>query len=180
MFFFVEIVIFPTICGLLINLSTVPLIPESTISTRLAYYYMKPISSIFCTWLAGTNFMFSFAQTISIVRKCIRKGVLYFIRDPSDPEVFSLLSFYHAFSSKDTDLLLYYEIIQANPLREILETPAINQAKKISRSLLVYGGIIITCFGFFPWMSRLVPMGLFPLRWNMTYVLQLVYAQYAG
>lgn len=31
--------------------------------------------------------MFSFAQAISIVRKSIRKGVLYFIRDPADPEV---------------------------------------------------------------------------------------------
>lgn len=74
-------------CGLLINLSTLPLIPGATLSTRLDYYLTSPGSAIFLTWLAGTNFMFSFAQAISIVRKCIRKGVLYFIRDPSDPEV---------------------------------------------------------------------------------------------
>lgn len=87
MFFFIEIVIFPAMCGLLLNLSTLPLIPEATFFTRISYYYNSPVSAIFLTWLAGTNFMFSFAQVISIVRKCIRKGVLYFIRDPSDPEV---------------------------------------------------------------------------------------------
>lgn len=87
MFFFVEIVIFPAMCGLLLNLSTLPLIPGATLSTRISYYSNSPVSAIFLTWLAGTNFMFSFAQVISIVRKCIRKGVLYFIRDPSDPEV---------------------------------------------------------------------------------------------
>lgn len=115
--------------------------------------------------------MFSFAQMISIVRKCIRKGVLYFIRDPSDPEVcFLSLLFLPSISFRRTMLISYHNLLitQANPLREILETPAINQAKKITRSLFVYGGIIITCFGFFPWVSRLVPMGLFPLRWNMT------------
>lgn len=62
-------------------------------------------------------------------------------------------------------------MFQANPLREILETSALNQAKKIGRSLLVYGGIVLTCFGFFPWLSRIVSYGIFPLRYNMLLVL---------
>jgi len=132
-------------------------------STRIAYYARSPVSSIFLTWLTGTNFMFSFAQAISIVRKCIRKGVLYFIRDPSDPEV----SFVLRVSSAGT-LTHNVACLQANPLREILETPVYSQAKKITRSLLVYGGIVLTCFGLFPWLSRLVPLGIFPLRWDMT------------
>jgi len=90
--------------------------------------------------------MYAFATWISMVRKCIRKGVLWFIRDPSDP--------------------------QTNPLREILETPAFNQAKKITRSLLVYGSIVLSCFGIFPWLSRLVTLGVFPLRWDMRWVRQ--------
>lgn len=90
-FFFVEIVFFPAMCGLLLNLATLPSIPGATIALRTAYYMEFPVSAWFLTWLAGTNFMFSFAQAISIVRKCIRKGVLYFIRDPSDPNV-SLLA----------------------------------------------------------------------------------------
>lgn len=69
------------------NMATLPLIPGATISTRINYCLRAPASAIFLTWLAGTNFMFSFAQAISVVRKCIRKGVLYFIRDPSDPDV---------------------------------------------------------------------------------------------
>lgn len=57
---------------------------------------------------------------------------------------------------------------QANPLREILETPAFNQAKKITRSAFVYGAVALTCFGTFPWLSALLDTGILPLRWNMT------------
>lgn len=43
--------------------------------------------------LFGTNFMALFAETVSVLRKCLRKGVLWFIRDPTDPDV-SLFSPY--------------------------------------------------------------------------------------
>ena len=35
--------------------------------------------------------MFLFAQAIGVVRKCLRKVVLWFIRDPSDPDVGALI-----------------------------------------------------------------------------------------
>lgn len=83
----VEVVFFPTVCGVLLNLATLPLLPGATISTRMAYHTRSPFTSGFLIWLAGTNFMFLFAQAISVIRKCLRKGVLWFIRDPTDPEV---------------------------------------------------------------------------------------------
>lgn len=86
-FFIVEIVLFPTLCGVLINLATIPLIPGVTVQSRVNYAITNPLSSGFLTWLAGTNFMYAFATWIAVVRKSIRKGVLWFIRDPSDPEV---------------------------------------------------------------------------------------------
>ena len=57
---------------------------------------------------------------------------------------------------------------QTNPLREILDTPSHKQAQKIGRSLLIYGAVILTCFGALPWLARYLDFGLFPLRWNMT------------
>lgn len=141
LFFIIEIILFPTLCGLLINLATIPFFSETDIATRLAYHVRAPLSSGFVTWLAGTNFMYLFATWISIVRKTFRKGVLWFIRDPADPD--------------------------SNPLREILETPAFNQAKKIARSLLVYGGIVLSCFGTLPWVASYLNIGILPLRWNL-------------
>ena len=104
--------------------------------------------------------MYSFAETIGVIRKCLRKGVLWFIRDPTDPDV------RHACHS-----MIFPDLCrgcQTNPLREILETPAFNQAKKITRALLVYGSIVLTCFGIFPWLTKLLNIGLFPLRFDLT------------
>lgn len=91
MFFLIEIVLFPTLCGVLLNLATLPLLPEATLRSRIAYQVSNPITAGFLTWLAGTNFMFLFAQAVGVVRKCLRKGVLWFIRDPSDPDVSALI-----------------------------------------------------------------------------------------
>ena len=49
--------------------------------------------------------MYSFAETISIIRKCLRKGVLWFIRDPSDPEASSASSSILAFERQSLTCL---------------------------------------------------------------------------
>lgn len=33
---------------------------------------------------------------------------------------------------------------------------------------MIYGAVILTCFGALPWLARYLDFGLFPLRWNMT------------
>lgn len=108
--------------------------------------------------------MYSFATFISIVRKGIRKGVLWFIRDPTDPDVGCARCGGKEICSNADSLTSP----QTNPLREILETPAFSQAKKITRSLLVYGGIVLTSFGTLPWACRWLGLGILPLRWDMT------------
>lgn len=68
----------------------------------------------------------------------MRKGVLYFIRDPDDPSF--------------------------HPVRDVLERPVPAQLGKIAFSALVYGGLVIVCLGGVVWSITWVP-GVFPIQW---------------
>ena len=87
LFFLVEIVLFPTICGCLLNFASIPFFPDASIASRRAYLAHAPITGLFLTWLGGTLYMYAFAQCIATVRKCLRKGALFIIRDPTHPDV---------------------------------------------------------------------------------------------
>lgn len=136
-FIFIELVIFPFLCGFLINLTTIPVFPNTTISNRLELYSVSPYSTVLITWLAGTCFMFTFAILVSTCRESLRSGVCWWIRDPSDDRF--------------------------NPIREILERPAWSQVKKILASALMYGSVIALGIGSIV-MSLMAFTGCLPLR----------------
>ncbi|KAH9821775.1 hypothetical protein DFH28DRAFT_950559 [Melampsora americana] len=136
-FIFIELVIFPFLCGFLINLTTIPVFPNTTISNRLELYSASPYSTVLITWLAGTCFMFTFAILVSTCRESLRSGVCWWIRDPSDDRF--------------------------NPIREILERPAWSQVKKILASALMYGSVIALGIGSIV-MSLMIFTGCLPLR----------------
>lgn len=69
----------------------------------------------------------------------MRKGVLYFIRDPDDPTF--------------------------HPVRDVLERPIATQLSKIAFSGLVYGGLVILCLGGIVWVVSTVE-GIFPIHWT--------------
>ncbi|CAG8474643.1 1324_t:CDS:2, partial [Racocetra fulgida] len=94
----IELLIFPIICGILLDLSTLPLFPDATPTSRLEFYLESPVTSTFLHWFTGTAFMFHFAVFVSLCREIVRTGVMWFIRDPNDP--------------------------QFHPIKEILERPA--------------------------------------------------------
>ncbi|CAH7674119.1 hypothetical protein PPACK8108_LOCUS9019 [Phakopsora pachyrhizi] len=121
MFIFVELVIFPFLCGLLLNLTTIPIFPNATFSNRMELYGSSPYSSTLITWLAGTCFMFTFAILVSTCRESLRAGVCWWIRDPSDDRF--------------------------NPIREILDRPVWSQVKKILASAVMYGTVIVFGLG---------------------------------
>ena len=83
--------------------------------------------------------MFHFALFVSICRKILRKGVLYFIRDPDDPTF--------------------------HPVRDVLERPVPTQLGKIAFSALVYGGLVIMCLGGVVWGLGRID-GVLPIRWS--------------
>ncbi|KAA1106761.1 hypothetical protein PGT21_000157 [Puccinia graminis f. sp. tritici] len=136
-FIFVELVIFPFLCGLLLNFTTIPIFANATFSNRLELYSSAPYSATLITWLVGTCFMFSFAILVSTCRESLRPGVCWWIRDPSDDRF--------------------------NPIREILERSAWSQIKKISASAIMYGTVVV--FGLGSIVFNLVFFtGTLPLR----------------
>ncbi|KAI7887924.1 uncharacterized protein EV154DRAFT_567017 [Mucor mucedo] len=84
-FMFLELVVFPTVCGVLLDISTLPLFTEYSIKSRFHFVLLNPYSGVFLHWFVGTGFIFHFSVFVALVREVVRPGVLYFIRDPNDP-----------------------------------------------------------------------------------------------
>lgn len=85
-FIFLELVIFPTVCGVLLDISTLPLFTECTIKSRFHFVLLNPYSGIFLHWFIGTGFTFNFSVFVGLVREVVRPGVLFFVPDPNDPD----------------------------------------------------------------------------------------------
>lgn len=121
----IEMLIFPLYCGLLLDIALLPLFENTSIISRILFTVNYPLTSIFVHWFVGTGYMFHFALFVSMCRKIMRKGVLYFIRDPDDPEF--------------------------HPVRDVLERNVTTQLRKILFSAFVYGALVIICLGGVVW-----------------------------
>lgn len=135
----IEMIVFPLYCGLLLDVALMPLFEGVGFQTRLAFLTNAPMTALFVHWFFGTCYMFHFALFVSMCRKIMRKGVLYFIRDPDDPTF--------------------------HPVRDVLERPIATQLSKIAFSGLVYGGLVILCLGGIVWVVSRVE-GIFPIHWT--------------
>ncbi|KAJ1972426.1 hypothetical protein H4R35_004679 [Dimargaris xerosporica] len=121
-FLIIELALFPFACGWLIDVSTLPLFPATTtLQSRLAYAHEAPLTSVFLHWFAGTAFMFRFALFMAKCRDMVRPGVMWFIRDPHDPNF--------------------------HPMKEILEKSTLAQCRKIGASLIMYAVMIVLGLG---------------------------------
>ena len=83
--------------------------------------------------------MFTFSVGIDTVRDVVRKGTMWFIRDPQSPDF--------------------------HPVREILERDSTTQVRKIAISGLLYGGVILATVGVNVLFLRYAVSGVLPLRW---------------
>lgn len=136
-FILIELVIFPTVCGFLLDMSTLPLFEHATFGSRYAFHVKSPYASYFLHWFLGTGVLFYFATFITVCREIIRPGVMWFIRDPNDP--------------------------QFHPVQEMVERPLPNLLHKISQSALVYSVMLV--FGVGTVTYSLAYTGVvFPLR----------------
>ncbi|RUS31209.1 hypothetical protein BC938DRAFT_478246 [Jimgerdemannia flammicorona] len=138
----IELVIFPIVCGVLLDLSTLPIFPNATPWSRLEFYLEAPVTSIFLHWFLGTGFMFHFAVFVALCREIVRPGVMWFIRDPNDP--------------------------QFHPIKEILERPVFTQLKKIGASGLMYSAMIFFGIGSVVYFVGFLLKGVLPLHWSFT------------
>jgi E3 ubiquitin-protein ligase MARCH6 len=136
----IEMLVFPLYCGLLLDLAMLPLFKNATLYTRWQYARGSPWTSCFVHWFIGTCYMFHFALFVSMCRKIMRKGVLYFIRDPDDPTF--------------------------HPVRDVLERSVTTQLRKIAFSALVYGALVIVCLGGVVWTLSRATSGVLPIHWT--------------
>ncbi|KAL8803809.1 MAG: hypothetical protein Q9182_002941 [Xanthomendoza sp. 2 TL-2023] len=136
----VEMIVFPLYCGLLLDVALLPLFGNVTILSRLDFMVNSPYTSLFVHWFVGTCYMFHFALFVSMCRKIMRTGVLYFIRDPDDPTF--------------------------HPVRDVLERSVFTQLCKIAFSALVYGGLVIVGLGSVVWGISSAFDGVFPIHWS--------------
>jgi len=135
----IEMIVFPLYCGFLLDVALMPLFEGVGFQSRLAFVMNAPITAVFVHWFVGTCYMFHFALFVAMCRKIMRRGVLYFIRDPDDPTF--------------------------HPVRDVLERPIAIQLSKIAFSGLVYGGLVILCLGGIVWVVSRVE-GIFPIHWT--------------
>ncbi|KAI9055712.1 hypothetical protein LZ554_000654 [Drepanopeziza brunnea f. sp. 'monogermtubi'] len=136
----IEMLVFPLYCGLLLDAALLPLFEDATIMSRILFTFRSPLTSMFVHWFVGTCYMFHFALFVSMCRRIMRKGVLYFIRDPDDPTF--------------------------HPVRDVLERNVATQLRKILFSALVYGGLVVVCLGGVVWGLAYAFKGVLPIHWS--------------
>jgi len=136
----IEMIAFPLYCGVLLDVAMLPLCVGATMRSRLDFALTSPWTAGFVHWFVGTCYMFHFALFVSMCRKIMRRGVLYFIRDPDDPTF--------------------------HPVRDVLERNVTTQLRKITFSAMVYGALIIVCLGGVVWTLDLGFQSILPIRWH--------------
>ncbi|TPX10407.1 uncharacterized protein E0L32_008626 [Thyridium curvatum] len=136
----IEMLVFPLYCGLLLDMALLPLFEDTSPRSRLFFTFKFPLTSIFVHWFVGTGYMFHFALFVSMCRKIMRKGVLYFIRDPDDPEF--------------------------HPVRDVLERNVTTQLRKILFSAFVYGALVIICLGGVVWGLAMAVPNVLPIHYS--------------
>ncbi len=135
-----EMVAFPIACGLLVDYLTLPLFPAATWMGRLKHLQFLPVSSLAVHWALGAAFMLSFANHVTFLRSFCRPGLIYFLRNPSDPE--------------------------AHPLREMLERGFGDQLYRLSISLLFYAVLMACSIGGAAGMIAALPLR--PLKFSFS------------
>ncbi|PNY27759.1 ERAD-associated E3 ubiquitin-protein ligase doa10 [Tolypocladium capitatum] len=136
----IEMLVFPLYCGLLLDAALMPLFENATVKSRILFTCNFPLTSVFVHWFVGTGYMFHFALFVSMCRKIMRPGVLYFIRDPDDPEF--------------------------HPVRDVLERNLTTQLRKILFSAFVYGALVIVCLGGVVWGLSFAMPGVLPIHYS--------------
>ncbi|KAK4512690.1 uncharacterized protein ATC70_003395 [Mucor velutinosus] len=138
-FIFLELVVFPTVCGVLLDISTLPLFTEWSIKSRFHFVLLNPYSGIFLHWFVGTGFILQFSVFIALVREVVRPGVLYFMPDPKDP--------------------------QFQPVQDMVDQPILILLRKLITRAAIYFMLIMVGMGF---VTILVSRycGIYPIIWK--------------
>jgi hypothetical protein len=112
-----ELVLFPICFGYSLEFALLPA-TDGVWSERVELHRSWPWISLLLHWLVGIVYMYAFASALSWIRRSVRAGFLWFVRDPNDP----------AF----------------DPVREISVRSLARHARRVVLSLCVYLFVMAT------------------------------------
>ncbi|XP_042497936.1 probable E3 ubiquitin ligase SUD1 [Macadamia integrifolia] len=132
----IELGVFPLMCGWWLDVCTIKMLGK-TIVQRVEFFSVSPLASSLVHWIVGIVYMLQISIFVSLLRGVLRTGVLYFLRDPADPNY--------------------------NPFRDLIDDPVHKHARRVLLSVAVYGSLIVMLV-FLPvkLAMRLAP-SIFPL-----------------
>ncbi|KAL1564483.1 putative E3 ubiquitin ligase sud1, variant 2 [Salvia divinorum] len=112
----IELGVFPLMCGWWLDVCTIRMFGKS-ISQRVEFFSVSPLASSLVHWVVGIVYMLQISIFVSLLRGVLRSGVLYFLRDPADPNY--------------------------NPFRDLIDDPVHKHARRVLLSVAVYGSLIV-------------------------------------
>ncbi|KAK1269194.1 hypothetical protein QJS04_geneDACA006384 [Acorus gramineus] len=112
----IELGVFPLMCGWWLDFCTIRML-STTLAQRVEFFSISPLASSMIHWLVGIVYMLQISIFVSLLRGVLRNGVLYFLRDPADPNY--------------------------NPFRDLIDDPVHKHARRVLLSVAVYGSLIV-------------------------------------
>ncbi|KAG8094920.1 hypothetical protein GUJ93_ZPchr0012g22062 [Zizania palustris] len=132
----IELGVFPLMCGWWLDVCTLKML-GATIAQRVEFFTMSPMASSSFHWLVGIIYMLQISIFVSLLRGVLRNGVLYFLRDPADPNY--------------------------NPFRDLIDDPVHKHARRVLLSVAVYGSLIVMLVFLPVKLAMRVAPSIFPL-----------------
>lgn len=111
-----EFGIFPLGCGWWLDVCTLDLF-GGTVQSRLSYCQESPWTCTAIHWIMGIIYMVHISLFISLLREVVRPELLWFLRNPDDPEF--------------------------HPFRELVEKPLSRHARRMCISVIIYVPLIL-------------------------------------
>lgn len=111
-----EFGIFPLGCGWWLDICTLELV-GSTLESRMSFCHDSPWTCTGGHWALGIFYMVHISLFISVLRDVIRPELLWFLRNPDDPEF--------------------------HPFRELVEKPLSRHARRMCISVVIYVPLVI-------------------------------------
>ena len=108
--------VFPVLCGFWLDLCSLELL-GSDVDSRRSFLDSAFITCALLHWLVGLVYMLYISLFVSIMREFLRSDVLWFLRNPDDPD-------YH-------------------PFRELVQEPLWMHGRRILLSAIIYSSLII-------------------------------------
>eukprot|EP01018_Ginkgo_biloba_P022939 Gb_33866 [translate_table: standard] len=112
----IELGVFPLTCGWWLDVCSISML-GTTIVQRVTFFWASPLTSSLLHWLVGIVYMLQISIFVSLLRGVLRPGVLYFLRDPADPNY--------------------------NPFHDLIGDPIHKHARRVLLSVVVYGSLIV-------------------------------------